>query len=65
MHQEMLFPLIRKKVAEKINKYLETKELANLDDYIVPCSLNDKQGILGSFKIGLDKYNEVKKEANK
>ena len=62
MHQESLFPIIRKKVAEKINKYLLTKELENLDDYIVPCSLDDKQGILGSFKIGLDKYNEVKNE---
>jgi fructokinase len=59
MHQESLFPLIRKKVAEKINTYLITKELENLDDYIVPCSLDDKQGILGSFKIALDKYNEV------
>ena len=59
MHQESLFPLIRKKVSEKINKYLITKELENLDDYIVPCSLDDKQGILGSFKIALDKYNQV------
>ena len=65
MHQEALFPLIRKKVAEKINKYLETKELENLDEYIVPCSLNDKQGILGSFKIGVDKYNELKNESSK
>ena len=56
MHQESLFPIIRKKVAEKINKYLLTEELENLDEYIVPCSLQDKQGILGSFKIGLDKY---------
>ena len=62
MHQESLFPIIRKKVAEKINKYLITKELENLDDYIVPCSLDDRQGILGSFKIGLDKYNEVKEK---
>ena len=58
MHQEQLFPLIRKKVLEKINNYIETKELKDIDNYIVPCSLNDKQGILGSFKIGLDKYNE-------
>ena len=58
MHQESLFPIIRRKVAEKINNYLITKELENLDDYIVPCSLDDRQGILGSFKIGLDKYYE-------
>jgi len=58
MHQEQLFPMIRKKVLEKINKYVQTKELEDIDNYIVPCSLDDKQGILGSFKIGLDKYNE-------
>ena len=65
MHEESLYPLIRKKVAEKINKYLLTKELENLDDYIVPCSLGDKQGILGSFKIGLDKYNEEESKSQK
>ena len=58
MHQEQLFPLIRQKVKSKINNYLITKELDNMDEYIVPCSLNDKQGILGSFKIGYDKYFE-------
>jgi fructokinase len=58
MHQKQLFPLIRKKVIEKINKYVVTKELDNMDEYIVPNSPNDKEGILGSFKIGLDKYNE-------
>lgn len=58
MHQEQLFPLIRQKVKSKINTYLITKELENMDEYIVPCSLNDKQGILGSFKIGFDKYYE-------
>ena len=62
MHQEQLFPLIRQKVKSKINNYLLTKELENMDEYIVPCSLNDKQGILGSFKIGIDKYyNELNK----
>ena len=29
-----------------------------MDEYIVPSSLNDKEGILGSFQIGLDKYNQ-------
>ena len=58
MHQEQLFPLIRQKVKNLINTYVQTKELENMDEYIVPCSLNDKQGILGSFKIGFDKYYE-------
>ena len=58
MNQEQLFPLIMQKVKNKINNYLHTKELENMDEYIIPRSLNDKQGILGSFKIGLDKYYE-------
>ena len=65
MHQEQLFPLIRKKVKSKINNYLITKELENMEEYIVPCSLNDKQGILGSFKIGFDKYYEELNKKNK
>ena len=64
MHQEQLFPLIRQKVKNKINNYLITKELENMDEYIVPCSLNDKQGILGSFKIGYDKYYEELNKIN-
>jgi fructokinase len=55
MNQEQLFPLIMQKVK---NNYLHTKELENMDEYIIPRSLNDKQGILGSFKIGFDKYYE-------
>ena len=64
MHQEQLFPLIRQKVKVKINNYLLTKELENIDEYIVPCSLKDKQGILGSFKIGFDKYYEELNKKN-
>ena len=54
MHQMHLFPLIRTKVAEKLNGYLETKELADMDNYIVPAGCNDDQGILGAVKLGLD-----------
>jgi fructokinase len=58
MNQEQLFPLIMQKVKNKINNYLHTKELENMDEYIIPRSLNDKQGILGSLKIGFYKYYE-------
>ncbi len=51
MHQEQLFPLIRKKTAELLNGYINTKETADLDDYIVPASLNDDQGILGCARL--------------
>lgn len=51
MHQMQLFPLIRKKVLEKVNDYIRTPELADIDTYIVPASLNDDQGILGCIRL--------------
>ncbi|MDE7368142.1 MAG: ROK family protein [Lachnospiraceae bacterium] len=51
MHQEQLLPLIRKKVQEKMNGYIRTPELADMDHYIVPASLNDDQGILGCIRL--------------
>lgn len=56
MHQEQLFPLIRKKTAEYLNGYIKTKELENLDSYIVPPSLNDNQGVLGCLKLAQQAY---------
>ncbi|MBR0221007.1 MAG: ROK family protein, partial [Synergistaceae bacterium] len=53
MHQKQLFPLIRKKVIEKINGYIDTKELRNMDTYIVPASLNDNQGIKGALELAM------------
>lgn len=51
-HQEQIFPLIRSKFARYLNGYLSTKELDDLDTYIVPNSLNEKQGILGCLELG-------------
>ena len=54
MHQEQLFPLIRGKVKELIGGYLNTPELRDLDQYIVPASLGGDQGIMGCIKLGLN-----------
>ena len=51
MHQEQLFPIIRKKTAEYMAGYLKTEQLENMESYIVPPSLNDNQGILGALKL--------------
>lgn len=51
MHQEQLFPLIREKTAEYLNGYLVTKELKDMDSYIVPASLEDNQGIMGCIQL--------------
>ncbi len=58
MHQKQLFPLIRRKTLEKINGYIDTKELRNIDTYIVPASLNDNQGIKGAIKLAVDALEE-------
>lgn len=54
MHQEQLFPIIRTKVQELLNGYINTKELGDMEHYIVPASLNDNQGIMGCIKLGLN-----------
>ena len=51
MHQEQLFPLIRKKVPELMNGYIRTPQMQNMDTYIVPASLQDNQGILGGIRL--------------
>lgn len=51
MHQEQLFPLIRRKVAKMLNGYVLTKELEDMEHYIVPASLHDDQGIMGCLEL--------------
>ncbi len=51
MHQEQLFPMIRKYVKEILNGYIKTKELVDLEHYIVPASLQDNQGIMGCLEL--------------
>jgi len=51
MHQEQLFPKIREKVTAYLNEYYQTKELADMENYIVPPSLNDNQGIMGAIRL--------------
>lgn len=53
MHQLQLFPMIRSRFAQLLNGYLKTKELEALDSFIVPQSLDDKQGIMGALKLGM------------
>ncbi|MGN0164542.1 MAG: ROK family protein [Lachnospiraceae bacterium] len=54
MHVGKLFPLIRKKTKEYLNGYLITKELDDMDSYIVPAGLGDDQGIVGCLKLAAD-----------
>ena len=54
MHQEQLMPMIRSQVKKLLNGYLDTKELQDLDSYIVLPSLNDNQGIMGAIKLAME-----------
>ncbi len=53
MHQLQLFPLIRTKLLEKLAGYIHTKELEDIEEYVVPASLDDDQGILGALQLGV------------
>ncbi|MGN0297999.1 MAG: ROK family protein [Lachnospiraceae bacterium] len=53
MHQMQLFPMIREEVKKQLNGYLDTPELRDLDNYIVPASLHDDQGIMGAIKLAM------------
>lgn len=52
MHQEQLFPQIRSYVERMMNGYIKTREMEDLDHYIVPASLHDDQGIMGALELG-------------
>lgn len=59
MHQEQLFPLIRQKTKELLAGYVNTREIAEMDQYIVPASLNDDQGIMGCIKLAMNSEEEA------
>ena len=49
MHVEKLFSMIRKKTLEYMNGYIDTAELKDIDNYIVPAGLLGEQGIKGAL----------------
>ena len=61
MHQEQLFPLIRKKTEEMLHEYIKTPQMKDLEHYIVPASLNDDQGIMGCLKLAVDELESNSK----
>ncbi|MDO5415787.1 MAG: ROK family protein [Lachnospiraceae bacterium] len=60
MHQKGLIEQVREEVKKQLNGYINTKEMENLEDYIVLPSLNDNQGIMGALKLGLDELMMTK-----
>ena len=49
MQQAQLFPLVRRKVREQLNRYIPCRELLDgIDEYIVPSPLGERAGVLGA-----------------
>jgi len=58
MHQEQMLPLVRREVHRQLRGYIQGKGLDDLDNYIVPVSLGDNQGVMGAVKLAMDAYTE-------
>ena len=59
MHQEHLLDMIREQTEKLLAGYIDTNETRDMENYIVPASLNDNQGILGSAKLGMIALEEA------
>jgi fructokinase len=52
MNQPQLFPLVRSKVQELLNGYVQAPEiLEHIDAYIVPPVLGGRAGVLGAIAL--------------
>lgn len=60
MHQKQLFPLIRKNVTKLLNGYIKSKEIEDMNNYIVPSILKGDQGIMGCIQLAKTEYFEKK-----
>ena len=65
MHQEQLITMVRDKVKDMLAGYLHTRELQDMDSYIVLPSLDDNQGIMGALKLGMDARKEWEEKESK
>ncbi|MFB5675861.1 ROK family protein [Paenibacillus terreus] len=55
MHQQQLFPLIRKEVAQNLNGYVASPAiLDDMENYIVPPGLGDNAGLCGALALGIE-----------
>lgn len=54
MHQTHVMDMIRKETLRLMNRYMDTSQMRDIENYIVLPSLNDNQGILGCAKLGMD-----------
>jgi len=55
MHQPGLFPRVRSRVLELLNRYIQAPELLkHVDQYVVPAGRGDNAGVLGAMALAMD-----------
>ena len=52
MEQKQLFPLIQQKLVAYLNGYINTPEIEDIQNYVVPGGCEGNQGILGALVLG-------------
>lgn len=57
MKQEQLFPMIRSKLMELLNGYVEHETLDDLEQFIVPPGLGDNAGLAGAVALAKQSLN--------
>ncbi len=57
MKQTQLLPLIHEEFKHQMAGYIQTKEIDEMEQFIVLASLNDDQGILGAIRLGVNAMN--------
>jgi len=57
MNQPQLFPLVRQKVLESLNGYVQHLQiLENIEKFIVPPGLGNQAGVLGAIALAMDAF---------
>lgn len=54
MNREHVIPMIRREVVRLMNGYIDTKEMKDIDNYIIPASLGGEQAVMGCMKLAHD-----------
>jgi fructokinase len=60
MEQKHLFPMVRNRVREALNGYVQASQvLEGLDDYIVPPGLGNRAGLLGAIALAMQAEQQI------
>jgi fructokinase len=65
MQRRQLFPLLRRRVQELLNGYLQVPQILNqIDEYIMPPELGDRAGVLGALVLAQRATGTVHSESS-